>query len=115
MPFHDALVQFVRDSMETDTDPRSASLPDEVEEEDGEFMVALTELLTVTDSVLLMLLLYVVILQRCRFRYLFCDSGRPGTHGQFLQLFKAAENGPYNRHIFHINYSEDSVREHRKA
>ena len=48
-PFHDALVQFVKDSLghEANTDPRGVSLPDEVEEEDGNFMVALTELLTV--------------------------------------------------------------------
>ena len=50
-PFHAALVQFVRDSVDDPLLPRSASLPDgEVETadpEDEEFMVSLTELLMV--------------------------------------------------------------------
>ena len=48
-------------------------------------------------------------------RYLFCDSGRQGTQQAFLNTFKACDGHPYAKNLFHLTFSEDSVRDHRKA
>lgn len=47
-------------------------------------------------------------------RYLFCDGGRSGTQASFQSIFKSVEGGPYTKSVFHINYSEESVKAHRK-
>ena len=58
---------------------------------------------------------YVRHFQFHHLRYLFCDSGRSGTQQSFLNIFKGVDGSPYAKSMFHINYSEDSVKEHRKV
>ena len=48
-------------------------------------------------------------------RYLFCDSGRQGTQQAFVNTFKACDGAPYPKSLFHMTFSEESVRDHRKA
>ena len=58
---------------------------------------------------------YVRHFQFHHLRYLFCDSGHSGTQQSFLNIFKGVDGSPYAKSMFHINYSEDSVKEHRKV